>query len=946
MKKRSTPLAIPSRAAAAESRPHRVAAPADNKQLIAAISLHQQGQLDRAEAMYKEILQSHAQHFDALQLLATIEAQRKNSAAAVEMFDLALKINPNHAGTLNNRATALLHLGRYEEALESYDRALAVEPDHPEALNNRGNALLGLGRHQEALENFDRALNVKPDYPEALNNRGNALRELQRYHEALVSYDLALEIRPDFKEVYFNHGTTLNELRRYEEALKSFDLALKSEPRHVGALNNRGNALLGLGRYEDAVLSYDAALKIAPDHMQALYNRGTALFALGRHTEALQSFDAALKINANFVDALINRGNTLRALLRHDEALASFDLALKLRPDCAEALNNRGNALIDMGRHEEALESYGGALKIKPDFVEALNNSGNGLLNLGRYAEALECLNRALTIKPDYAEAANNRGAALLGLRRRHEALKSFVHALKIKPDYPEALNNSGNVLLDLGRQEEALEMFARALKIKPDHDFLYGMWLRTKMRICDWSGLDNQLAQLAERVGRDEKASTPFPILSMTDSRALQRKSAEIWVRTKYPESDALRPIARRPVRDKIRVGYFSADFHDHATTYLMAELFERHDKSQFELTAFSFGADKNDEMRNRVVAAFDRFLDVRHLPDKAVAMLARSLEIDIAVDLKGFTQESRTGIFSMRAAPLQVNYLGYPGTMGAEYIDYLIADSTLIPESHRNDYAEKIVYLPYSYQVNDTKRRIAGKAFSRRELGLADAGFVFCCFNNSYKITPATFASWMRILKQVDGSALWLFEDNPTAAENLRKEAELRGVSASRLYFAKRVPMPEHLARHRLADLFLDTLPYNAHTTASDAMWAGLPVLTCLGQTFAGRVAASLLNAIQLPELITATPDAYEALAIEIARVPGTLNSIRKKLEDHRLAAPLFNCQSITLDIEAAYRAMYERYHANLGPSHIFVRHVPPDIADGTVDLKSPVSRVTSFG
>jgi len=348
---------------------------------------------------------------------------------------------------------------------------------------------------------------------------------------------------------------------------------------------------------------------------------------------------------------------------------------------------------------------------------------------------------------------------------------------------------------------------------------------------------------------------------------------------------------------------------------------LFERHDKAKFELVAFSFGPNRNDEMRKRVSAAFDQFMDVRNRSDKDIALLSRKLEIDVAVDLKGFTTDARAGIFSYRAAPLQVNYLGYPGTMGAEYIDYLIADGTLIPEASRQHYAEKIAYLPNSYQVNDRKRAIADKMFSREELGLPSTGFVFCCFNNSYKITPAIFDGWMRILKQVEGSVLWLLEANSTAVRNLRHEAEARGINAARLIFAKRMPLAEHLARHRAADLFIDTLPCNAHTTASDALWAGLPVLTCTGEAFASRVAASLLNAIDLPELVTTTQDQYEARAVELATNPERLKQIKQKLERNRLTTPLFDTELFTKHIEAAYIQIYERYQADLPPEHIYV-------------------------
>jgi predicted O-linked N-acetylglucosamine transferase (SPINDLY family) len=351
------------------------------------------------------------------------------------------------------------------------------------------------------------------------------------------------------------------------------------------------------------------------------------------------------------------------------------------------------------------------------------------------------------------------------------------------------------------------------------------------------------------------------------------------------------------------------------------MAGLFEQHNKDKFELFAISFGPATKDEMQQRLALSFDQFVEVQNRTDKDIAALCRSLEIDIAIDLKGFTQDSRVGIFSHRAAPIQVNYLGYPGTMGTDYIDYLIADKVLIPEASAPYFTEKIVYLPNSYQVNDAKRRISDTVFIREELGLPASGFVFCCFNNNYKIMPDTFDSWMRILQRVDGSVLWLFEDNPTAALNLRKEADLRGVNPERLVFAPRLPLAEHLARHRAADLFIDTFPYNAHTTASDALWAGLPVLTRTGESFASRVAASLLIAIDLPELITSTQEEYDALAIALATHPERLLAVKQKLARNRLTTPLFDTGLFTQHIEDAYTQMYQRYHAGLEPDHLYV-------------------------
>ena len=379
---------------------------------------------------------------------------------------------------------------------------------------------------------------------------------------------------------------------------------------------------------------------------------------------------------------------------------------------------------------------------------------------------------------------------------------------------------------------------------------------------------------------------------------------------------------MQKKKLNKKIRIGYYSADFREHAMSYLLANLFEQHDKSKFELIAFSFGSEKNDEIKNRISNSFDKFVDVNSKSDKEIYKLSKDFKIDIAVDLMGFTQNSRFNIFIQRCAPIQVNYLGYPGTSGANCIDYLIADKILIPKENQKYFSEKIVYMPDSYQVNDSKRKISDKVFTKKELNLPEDGFVFCCFNQSYKITPYVYDIWMKIIKRVDGSVLWLIKDSDIGSHNLKKEAQKRGVEPDRIIFAEKMSNSEHLARHRLADLFIDTFPYTAHTTCSDALWSGLPVITKMGESFVSRVSASLLTAIGLPELITKTEKDYEELTFKIARDKSLLNEIKKKLNKNRAIKPLFNTKLFTKNIESAFQIMHERYHSDIPIKNIEIK------------------------
>jgi predicted O-linked N-acetylglucosamine transferase (SPINDLY family) len=689
------------------------------------------------------------------------------------------------------------------------------------------------------------------------------------------------------------------------------------------ALHLLGIVAAQTNRLDEAAALLARAVAVNPGHADAQNNCGNVLRALGRRAEALASYERAIALRNDNAAAYNNRGTVLQDLGRLDEAVASYDRALALRPGHAGAWSNRGRALQDLGRHAEALASYERALSLEPRNAEAWNGRGTLLYELARRSDAIASFDRALALNPDFGEAWNNRAAALRDLGRREEALASCDRAIALKPGSVGAHANRGNVLRDLRRHAEALDSYARVLQLDPKFPFLFGDWLRTKMQLCDWDGIDGEFVRLAACVERGEPAAPPFTTLIAPCSAALQRVAAETWVRERHPPHTSLPPLAGRARGERIRIGYFSADFHAHATSILAAELFERHDRSRFEVTAFSFGLDTGDAMRRRVAAAFDAFVDVSGRTDADVAQLARERGIDIAVDLKGYSHGGRPGIFALRAAPVQVNYLGYPGTMGAPYIDYLVADATLIPEPQRPHYAEKIAYLPHSYQPNDTWRAISERTPARAELGLPAAGFVFCCFNNSYKILPDMFDCWMRVLRRVDGSVLWLLRDNEWAERNLRAEATRRGIDASRLVFADRIAPAEHLARHRCADLFLDTLPCNAHTTASDALWAGLPVLTVLGDTFAGRVAASLQGAVGLPELIVTTIGDYEALAVGLATDPGRLQAVVARLTSGRVSAPLFDAARYTRHLEAAYAAMYERHRSGLPPEHI---HVAP--------------------
>jgi len=569
-------------------------------------------------------------------------------------------------------------------------------------------------------------------------------------------------------------------------------------------------------------------------------------------------------------------------------------------------LYEAGIALLQSGDPAGAREKFNAALAIDPTFALAHNGIGLSYSNVGQFDAALESYDSAIRVDPNFSSPYVNRSFIQQKRGDIQGAMDSLHYAIKLQPDNPTAHNNLGSILTELKMPRAAIAALEMVMRIDPDYPLVAGLRLLNKIQICDWAGFQRDLPALGDRLDRGEAGAPPWALLPLIDRPDLQRKAAEAWILGNVPAVDVLGPVGSYPNHDRIRIGYFSADFHRHATAHLIAELIERHDRKAFEVLAFSFGPTTGDEMQQRLMAGADKFIDVSGKSDRDIAALAREMEIDIAVDLKGLTVGHRLGIFAHRAAPVQVNYLGFPGTLGATYFDYIIADNVIIPEESGQHYTEVVVALPGSYQVNDRKRKIAERRFTRTELGLPETGMVFCCFNNNFKIMPYIFDMWMRILHAVPGSVLWLIEDNADAAENLRWEAERRGIEKKRLVFADRISPEEHLARHMCADLFLDTYPYNAHTTASDALWVGVPLITCPGDTFASRVAASLLTAMGLPELAVSTFDEMEELAVALAKDPARLAALKEKVRTNRETSPLFDTDEFAHNIESAYQQM----------------------------------------
>ncbi len=722
-------------------------------------------------------------------------------------------------------------------------------------------------------------------------------------------------------EANFQRGFLEHQKGLLSEAESWYRQVLQFQSKHAPALHLLGVVYAQQERYEDAARFIAKAAAISPHDFSIQNNLGNALIKLGQHKSALRALDKAIKSMPDSHQAWNNRGNALHGLEKHREALKSYDESLALRPDYAEALCNKANTLSKLTRYAEALEVAELALQIDPSMPLAHNTKGNILCILNQVDLALRCFDDSLVHRPEYALSYYGRGLCFVKLNRFNDAVKEFEGAISINLKLTEAYPEIAATLFILKRYAEALVMTEKAISFGVKKDNILGARTLLKTHICNWNKLDDEVAELIVRINNGESVAQPLVCLTIRDDLSLHRKTAEIMTAKQAPANASLPSISKRPRSDKIVVAYYSADFHDHATMRLMAEFFELHDRDSFSIYAFSFGPTTEDAMRKRALSTFDQFIDVNDKSDTEIAELSRQMGVDIAVDLKGYTGDCRPGIFAARAAPVQVNYLGYPGTMGAEYFDYILADPVVIPDHLRSFYTEKVVQLPHTYQVNDRKKPTPKVVLDRASCGLPEQGFIYCCFNNNFKMTAAIFQVWMRILQRVPASVLWLFADNTRAEENLRTAALAQGIGADRLVFARRVDYEQNLARQPLADLFLDTFPYNAHTTASDALWAGLPVLTLQGQSFAARVASSLLHAVGLPELVTTSQQAYEELAVKLALEPQFLISLRTRLHDARTSAPLFDTPLLTRDIENAYRAMYDRYHADRVPDHLVI-------------------------
>lgn len=681
---------------------------------------------------------------------------------------------------------------------------------------------------------------------------------------------------------------------------------LKANPRDMDFLGVLGASLYQQRRYQDALAPLLRLYEHDPQS-GAGGPLGQCYLECGDAAKATQLLEQEVGRSPESPDLRNLLALSLARQSRHSEAIAVLQPARDLNPPLYDTCINLGCLLHETGRHEEAIDNFRRAAELRPERSSAHSNLGKALKSLMRHEEAVASFRLAAVLSPGDPELHDNLGAALADMGRYDEAMASYHMALSIRPDLAKAAYNLGLVFKELKRHGEAIACFEKTLSLEPGHRYALSALAASERAICNWEGFSQRTEQLNRAVTEGSSVIEPFFFLTSSDDPAAQRRCAERSIADLFPANPA--PLWNGAIyaHPEIRLAYVSADINAHPVAYLIAGVFERHNRARFKTTCVSLVAGDGSAMRARLERSFDRFVDASRLSDDAVAQVLREGNIDIVVDLSGITARARPAIAARRPAPVRVNFIGFPGTLGGSLADYIIADRFVVPQEYERHYSEKVVCLPDCYMPWDSGQQIDARTPSRADAGLPDEAFVFCSFNNTSKLSPACFDVWMRLLAAIPTSVLWLFQDNQEAASNLRKQARARGVDPQRLIFAQKLPIAQHLARHRLADLFLDSLPYNAHTTASDALWAGLPVLSCAGSAFAGRVAGSMLCAAGMPELAVSTMQEYEALALRLASDRAWLGELRARLASTRHNVPLFDTDRYTQNLEKAFEKMW---------------------------------------
>ncbi|MDG4555309.1 MAG: tetratricopeptide repeat protein [Candidatus Competibacter sp.] len=895
--------------------------------MMQADRLADEGQFEQAKELYIRICHFAPHRAHCWYRLAELQSRLGRFEDCQQALELSLRLKPNDTAALLLALANLLEIGSYAQAVQLADRLLTAHAGNRlVVLANKSTALLRLGRFAEALAVADAALELDRCQATIHANRGSALFGLERHEEALSAFERALQLRPEYGIALINKSAVLRALRRPAEALTAVDAALATHPTSPAALLNRAAALMDLEQFEEALTTLDRLLAQQPGHAKALLNRGLALLWMERYQDVLTAIHALRALGQPADEVLLAAGESLFRRGRLDQALAWIEQGVHWSPDHIGLLRARVAILLARECYRDALSAAERLLVLTgPDQISARLAVAAALNATGQFEKSLSLLEAMPPVAKDEWQFHAKHGEALAGLDRFAEARVAFAAADRLA-EQPFRANYYDGLFQVRPADSPAPPVTPELVRVSYEFRRLeHGDWRDYECRVATIRRLTEECLERSELSPLLPFRSLFLP-LSQELRLAIARRESERLV-----EIAAVSGMARKSSQSidreagRIKIGYLSADFHEHPTAHLMRGFFHCHDRRRFEIYGYALRGETDNAYYQRIKGDCDHFVDLSNRDNAAAIQQIQADGIHVLIDLMVFTNYSRPEIFSHRPAPIQVNWLGFPGSSGADYLDYVLVDPVVLPPEQAVFCTEQPVYLPECYQINDRWQEVAETDIQRVDQSLPEQGFVFCCFNQIQKLEPVMFAVWMRILRRVPDSILWLYSESEEAQDNLRRSASACGVADERLVFAKRLSKDRHLERHRLADLFLDTRIYGAHTTASDALWAGLPVLTCLGEAFPARVAASLLRSVGMPELITHSLEEYEEQAVGLATRPADLALLREKLAYNRLRRPLFDTERFTRHLECAYELMWERHARGLPPAPLHVPALP---------------------
>lgn len=917
-----------------------------NQILQKANQLYNGGHYNEALTCCEMAYDADAFRTDNLLLLGAIHFQLRNFSESIFYNQQCIRVDPNFAEGYSNLGNALKELGDVQTCIQFYLKAIKLKPRYCDAYNNLACAYMQLGQANEAMETYQMSLVLNPSLVDAHSNLGNLYKAHGDLEAAKKCYLEAIRIKPDFPIAWSNLAGVFKEQGQLAAAIAYYKEAIRLCPEFADAHSNLGNALKDNHQLDDAMVCYKMAIKLRPDFAIAHGNLGSCFYEMGSIAEAIKSIKYALQLEPNYPDGCNNLGNALREDGRLDEAIQCFRSALSLKPDHPYAYNNLGNAMKDKHHVKEAIHCYVTAIRLLPTFAAAHCNLGSILKEQCKYSQALSHYHEAIQIDPVFADAYSNMGNVYKELGEYEDAIKCYITAIKIRPSYVEAYTNLAAACKDSGKVVEAIQYYQQALIINPRMPDAIANLAHAKLLICDWVTSEEDFATLSQITELQCMIQTsshhtltsiqPFHALFFPFSLSeLQQISLNYSIKVKSGTllQENSRKYVFRPKSNaaRLKIGYVSSNFGNHSISYSMQSVFAMHDRGKYEVTCYALSASDQSLYRLKIESEVEYFKDISLLHPIDAAQLIYNDGINILVDLDGYTKGARTEIFAMRPCPLQISCLGYTATMASDCIDYIVADETVIPEYLRPYYSEKVIYMPHSFYLSDnsvSQRDVVTMTNmpSRATYGLSEDSFIFCNFNQLSKIDSKLFTVWMNVLKRVPNSVLWLVRYPENADVKLLAFARELGVRDDQIIFSDVTPRDEHIKRCYLADLFLDTSAYSAHSTATDCLWSGTPLLSLLQEKMASRVSSSILNSLGLNELVCHSHESYEELAVTLAQDSERLFGMRRHIESCRDNCAVFDPSRWVRSIESAYSNIWDRYDKGVGKDHIMVEDDQP--------------------